>query len=249
MNDINVKEVIILGMHRSGTSMIGGVLSRLGVDMGNDKPGRQVSNPMGHYEDGNFLELNETILTTAGGTWNDPPPLEKINKLAGSYNGRLQEIMNLRRLSNREQHWGWKDPRTCLTVQLYLPYLTNPYVIWCERYPADIAKSLWKRNKISHEVSENLTEHYQQQIRNFIKMHPEIPVLKVNYQDIVREPDPWIQKIVDFLDLGPNREQRKAAREFILPKAKIQREKKILWWKYLLSLPVRFLKKIKIISD
>ncbi len=39
--------------------MVAGVLSALGVNMGEDSPGKQISNPLGHFEDGDFLSLNE----------------------------------------------------------------------------------------------------------------------------------------------------------------------------------------------
>ena len=242
-------EVLVLGMHRSGTSMLSGVLDRLGVNMGEDKPGRQVSNPMGHYEDGDFLSLNESILAKAGGSWDNPPSIENIQSQTASLTEEVQRIILSKEHANQNQIWGWKDPRTSLTIQLFLPYLKNPYIIWCQRDPAAIAGSLLKRNDLTYQESEKLTEYYQQQIRNFLKGHPEIPVLRVSYQDIIDEPDTWILKIVYFLDLEPEENQLNNAREFILPGEKLQWEKKILRWKYFLSLPIRFLRRMKIIID
>ena len=242
-------EVLVLGMHRSGTSMLSGVLDRLGVDMGEDKPGRQVSNPMGHYEDGDFLSLNESILEKAGGSWDNPPSAENIQSQAASFTEEVQVVILSKEQAKQNQIWGWKDPRTSLTIQLYLPYLKNPSIIWCQRDPAAIAGSLLKRNNIPYQESERLTEYYQQQINNFLRGHSEIPVLIVSYQDIIDKPDFWIQKLIDFLDIEPEENQLSEAREFILPRKKIQREKKILWLKNLLSLPVRFLRRMKIITE
>ena len=72
------KDVIILGMHRSGTSMVSGLLTNLGVDLGEDALGPLISNPRGHFEDGDFLGLNNAILAAAGGTWDDPPAAPAI---------------------------------------------------------------------------------------------------------------------------------------------------------------------------
>jgi len=69
MKEKRPKEIIILGMHRSGTSMLSGMLDRLGIDMGDDVVGRQESNPLGHFEDGDLLSLNELILAKAGGSF------------------------------------------------------------------------------------------------------------------------------------------------------------------------------------
>ena len=248
MNEYLTKEVVILGMHRSGTSMVSGMLERLGIDMGEDQPGRQFSNPLGHYEDGEFLELNELILAHAGGSWDNPPSADLISDQAQVFEDRLRQIVQTKSQKTGDQPWGWKDPRTSLTIQLYFPYLKNPYIIWCQRDQAAISNSLWKRNKIPLQKSEELTNHYQQMINDFIEKQPELPVLRVYYHDIVTRPEIWIRKIVDFLDLEPDETQFVKAEEFILPKENIQKEKKILWLKYLLSLPIRALRKINIIK-
>jgi hypothetical protein len=237
-------EVLILGMHRSGTSMVSGMLYRLGVNMGGDEPGRQVSNPMGHYEDGDFLLLNESILSKAGGSWESPPSAINIQNQAEAFKEKIERIVQIKEQGSRDQPWGWKDPRTSLTIDLYLPYLNNPHVIWCNRDPADIARSLWERNKIPNQESERLTKHYQKQVGDFLSRYPKIPVLTIFYQEIVNNPVLWIQKTVDFLDLKVEQEQLVKAKEFILPKDRLLREKKILWWKYILSLPFRFLRRI-----
>jgi len=74
--DMN-KTVIVLGMHRSGTSMVSGVLNILGVDIGKDLLGNHWSNPLGHFENNDFRNLNTQILKEAGGDWLNPPSREK----------------------------------------------------------------------------------------------------------------------------------------------------------------------------
>ncbi len=131
---------------------------------------------------------------------------------------------------------------------LYLPYLRNPYIIWSQRDPVSISNSLWIRNKIPGQEANKLTEYYQEQIIDFLRDHPELPVLKVSYQDVIEQPDYWMHKIVGFLDLDVDEVQLTNALDFILPKEKIQRERKILWWKSMLLLPVRALRKIGVIK-
>lgn len=244
MNKNLPREIIVLGMHRSGTSMLSGLLDILGVDMGDDYPGRQLSNPLGHFEDGDLLRLNESILVEAGGSWDHPPPLTVIKKQAPIFEEKIKQIIQYKQANNKGKLWGWKDPRTSLTIDLYFPYLRNPAVIWCQRDQADISNSLWKRNKISPQASEDLTNHYQEQIRDFFYRHPEIPVLKIFYQDIVKEPLRWILEVVDFLEIDVDQDQIAQAESFILPKELIQRKKNMLWWRNILSLPIRFYNKI-----
>ena len=67
------KTIVILGMHKSGTSMVAGVLEKLGVNMGKELLGPHWSNPLGHFENVKFVNLDERILKEAKGSWNNPP--------------------------------------------------------------------------------------------------------------------------------------------------------------------------------
>jgi hypothetical protein len=69
----NKKTIIILGMHRSGTSMVAGLLAKMGINMGDDLLGRSPSNPFGHFEDWDFVNLNDSILSKAKGSWDKLP--------------------------------------------------------------------------------------------------------------------------------------------------------------------------------
>jgi hypothetical protein len=237
-------EVLILGMHRSGTSMIGAVLQALGVNLGQDSPGKQVSNPLGHFEDGDFLDLNNTILFDAGGAWDNPPDPQILSSLAEKYQQAAKDLVQTKTRENSNQIWGWKDPRTSLTASYYLPFLNNPHLIWCNRYPDEIAASLWKRNKIPREKGLELVAVYQQGIIQLINEHPEIPVLKLEYHEVVQDPGLWVMEICKFLDLNVNAEKISEAVQLILPREKVNREKTTLQLKYLFSLPSRVYKKI-----
>ncbi|MCK4816954.1 hypothetical protein KA005_14390, partial [bacterium] len=61
--------IIILGMHRSGTSIVANMLHRIGISMGEDLLKSDKFNPNGYYEDADFLGINKGILTNSEGTW------------------------------------------------------------------------------------------------------------------------------------------------------------------------------------
>mgnify|MGYP006290474083 CR=1 FL=1 len=67
------KEVIILGLGRTGTSMVAGILEKLGIDMGTNYKKKNDSNPLGYFENVEFLEINKQILKKAGGSHDNPP--------------------------------------------------------------------------------------------------------------------------------------------------------------------------------
>lgn len=238
------KIVVILGMHRSGTSMIGGVLKTLGVNLGEDSPGRQISNPLGHFEDGDFLDLNCEILKAGGGSWDKPPNQKQIQLNFEKYKETISDLLDRRNRDNAGKCWGWKDPRTCLTLDLYAPFLKNPYYIWVERKPEDIAKSLLKRNNIPINEGLKLVKNYQGRIHDFFARNPESHLLKISYQQVLKDPDRWVDHLVKFLDLNSEDTQVKQAIQFVLPRHQLKREKIIFQLKYYLSLPYRALMRL-----
>lgn len=128
--------------------------------------------PHGHWEDRDFLKLNEDILRAARGRWNVPPSRSAILKVRGQFNTRIRDLV---RQKNRRQRWGWKDPRTSLTVELYHPHLVSPRYIRIVREKAKVIQSLQRRHKggsgwgVLHDV-------YIQRTTDFLKNKPHLVV-------------------------------------------------------------------------
>ncbi len=157
------KTFIVLGMHRSATSLVAGGLKRMGVNMGNKLLGADESNLFGHFEDKKFMELNKKILRKAGGSWDNPPAEANIIK-AGK-----ELLKEIKELTNKIGLWGWKDPRTTLTIKCYLPYLENPHFICCFREPSEVAKSLRIREGWSINKGIELTREYNKRLLQFLE--------------------------------------------------------------------------------
>ncbi len=68
--------VLVVGMHRSGTSALTGALGRLGLALpaAGDLVAGRYDNPV-HYESKALNDLDDAILAAAGGSWSAPPPL------------------------------------------------------------------------------------------------------------------------------------------------------------------------------
>ena len=111
--------VCIVGMHRSGTSLVAQLLHALGLNLGPEEHlMRPRPTPTGHWENEPITELNDDILTRLGGTWSRPP------ELAAGWE-RTPELDDLRhqarelirsRVRWAPSRWGFKDPRTSLTA-------------------------------------------------------------------------------------------------------------------------------------
>ncbi len=149
--------VLVVGMHRSGTSLVTRVLERLGVFMGADQEGNRESTF--------FLACNEWILSAAGARWDRPEPLEDVwarpdavafleraleERLRGrGRKGYLGRVRALTRATPAalEEPWGFKDPRTTLTLPLWLRLLPGARVVHVVRDGVDVAASLRARSR------------------------------------------------------------------------------------------------------
>jgi hypothetical protein len=146
--------------------MLAGILDKLGVCMGpNDDTNAEQAkhNQTGYYEDESFVNLNERILTCSGRGWADIPDPLKLGNACASFRGPALELIQHRMGSN--EVWGWKDPRTCLTLPSYFGALDSNHtiVMRMERSKLAVVKSLLHR-EARHGMNEtrasNLVDAY-----------------------------------------------------------------------------------------
>lgn len=161
-----MKTFIVLGMHRSATSLVAKGLAQAGINMGEHLLGAHPSNPYGHWEDVEFISINDRILQIAGGSWDNPPEPDKILGAGVVLSGELSEMMA--RKNQPGLHWGWKDPRTTLTARCFMPYLQEPHFITCFRNPLQVARSLNARDGMPVEQGVKLAGTYNQRLIEFL---------------------------------------------------------------------------------
>lgn len=156
--DDNPLVVCILGKSRSGTSMTARIVNVLGVDLGPDDElmgPAAGNNPKGFWEHKGIASLNERVLAALSDpppqirqAWRWPPPLRDRWEL----DGRLVVLRHTARRMLRGSFggapaWGWKDPRSCLTLPFWKPLLpAEPRYVICVRHPLDVAASLEARD-------------------------------------------------------------------------------------------------------
>lgn len=140
--------LLILGMHRSGTSFLAGLLQSLGVYIGDQLVGPQKGNPRGHFEAVPILGFHEEILKR---TLSDQTPtfdkgifVTEEPKLSFSQEDR-EEAKGLLKHLQREGVWGWKEPRTCLFLDLWRDLLPNARSVMVYRHPLEVHQSLLRR--------------------------------------------------------------------------------------------------------
>lgn len=163
-----MKTFIVLGMHRSATSLMAKGLAAANVNMGPVLLGPSRSNVHGHYEDVDFMHLNDRILNAAGGTWDNPPDHGAVLAVKHLFADEISSLVDCRNKNNQNQLWGWKEPRTVLTIWLYVEYLINPHFIFCFRDVEDVAASLLVRDDMPIEKGRELAREYNKRLMYFI---------------------------------------------------------------------------------
>lgn len=170
---------IIAGMHRSGTSLTTALVQSAGVGIGKDLIGALPSNQLGHFENRDFMLLNETILNYAGGSWCSIPNRDKLDS---AFLNNEYYVMNVIQKNRINGLWGWKDPRNSLFFDKYVSYVNNPRIIICWRNPYSIAESLNKRDRFDIQFALELCNTYNRFIIENLK-RVSCPVLHIKYED------------------------------------------------------------------
>src|ERR1022692_3030984 len=121
---IHRRAVIVLGMHRSGTSAICGALQLFGVDFGKHLLPANKWNRTGYWEHGGIVHLHNELLHSLGSSWQDERPLpagwakgEAAKKTQASLRSILESDFRTAALI------GLKDPRMCRLMPLWFPLL------------------------------------------------------------------------------------------------------------------------------
>ncbi|MCG3169454.1 MAG: hypothetical protein CALGDGBN_00972 [Pseudomonadales bacterium] len=138
---IDPAPLLVLGMHRSGTSCVAGMLQGCGFHAG-EVSAWDPYNQRGNREDPEIVRLNDAVLQRHDAAWNDPPrtPLTLIGEtLRGTRDAILASV------AQHAQAWMFKDPRTLLTLPFWREALPNPFRIGVFRHPVRVALSLYFR--------------------------------------------------------------------------------------------------------
>ena len=155
--------ICVLGMHRSGTSLITGILKILGVYLGPDDHLMQPrnDNPKGFWEHRRLTDLDDEILSRFGGTWDRPPTFPDGWETSPTLDDLRQKALAIIDDDFGDAKlWGWKDPRACLILPFWQQLIPNMQYVICLRNPVDVALSLKQRDGFTIDQSLNLWLQY-----------------------------------------------------------------------------------------
>jgi len=194
-----LRGVLVLGMHRSGTSAATRLVNALGPALcAPDDMVRGPWNPSGHWESRSLMHLNDNLLRQMGRTWWYPPPAgDAYGAVAGTVTTRPAQARRAFRRVHRRVPWVWKDPRTSVLVPFWRaalgPRLAAVIVF---RNPLEVAESLGRRHDVPVSFGIALWERYN---RLLLAHSAGLPVLVTRYDDIVADPAAWSAGTAEFL--------------------------------------------------
>jgi hypothetical protein len=174
--------VCVTGMHRSGTSLTASWLERCGLPVHDGNVvGAAVGNPRGHFEDLDFVRVNESAITRqwpAAQGWKvvDDAPCH----LSGRDRAAARAVV-ARRRATLEQ-WAWKDPRSTLLLEA-----------WADAVPDMRALLLWRP---CIEVVDSLLRR---------SIQTDDPVMQVDLETAVRVWIAYNRRVVAYRRLYPER--------------------------------------------
>ncbi|WP_061934285.1 rhamnan synthesis F family protein [Aureimonas sp. AU22] len=150
------RAVLIVGMHRSGTSALAGMMSHLGIDVPGELIPPAFDNPKGFFENRRFVQFDDRLLGEIGFAYDDAVriPADAFRSAAAE-----SAVERLRRLALNELGDApavlVKDPRICRLLPIWIPAIEAAgravSTLHPLRDPFEVAQSLAKRNEFPME--------------------------------------------------------------------------------------------------
>ena len=203
--------VCITGMHRSGTSLVANLLSLCGLYLGKEEDlmPATVDNPKGYWENREFLVLSNEVLAELGGDWEFLPAThEGWAEEARLHPLRTKAEILLQEFGGHEP-WGWKDPRTSLTlpfwmslngvrVPFWLGVAPKLRIVLCLRNPLEVSRSLSTRKFSPNSAGLDLWLLYNRGVLNATL--PEDRIV-THYEAYFRDPRAELRRLLAFLGM------------------------------------------------
>ena len=193
--------VIVLTTGRSGSSLLAGMLDKLGVFMGESLVPADHTNPVGHWEDQAFKRLNLGVLR------GEISP-DRLKAEAGQ--------IAAHRASNRDR-WGWKVPSTAQVIEHYLDTFGGARLIVIRRDRGSVIESMQNAYGWDPGRASQMHDQRAQAIESVLENGSvRDRTLRVDFRDLTANPSGVIMDLKGFLDLSPTGDQIDTAKSLVV---------------------------------
>ncbi|WP_047289491.1 sulfotransferase family protein [Pseudomonas protegens] len=202
--DAKKNVVIVLGMHRSGTSAIAASLEQLGLVMGSSLFKGDEWNPKGYFEERQIVEFNDKLLALYDRRWDSPLP--PIFERGPEWERCIDEAIALvQGLFGSTSAWGFKDPRTCLLApfwgQVFSQMRIHPKLMMVVRDPTEVAHSLARRDGICADRTAWLWMSHLLGSLDYLDVAEDMRFFAFDH--LLDQPAEFIADVADWLNLTP----------------------------------------------
>ncbi len=206
MSESGKRVIVVIGMHRSGTSAVTRGLQLLGVDLGESLlPPVPGDNDKGFWEDQEIYRLNEQILARLHTSWHGLAPISARDLLSidlAEERDAAIEILAAR--TGAVPLFGFKDPRTSILLPFWQSVFQQLGIddayIFAIRNPLSVAESLHRRNGIEREKALCLWVKYT---LDAVRYTQDKPTVVVDFDLFLEDPARHLQRIARALQLPP----------------------------------------------
>ncbi len=198
---LNRRCALVLGSHRSGTSVLSRALFAAGVFLGESLYGPRFDNPKGFFEDQITNQLDESLLNRIKRLWNSLLLPDSVDpEVISAYQNSLKKKV-FSRFENKPL-WGLKDPRISRLWPYLLPVFVEagiePIFILANRHPYSVASSLFKRDQMPEAQALALWVVHQLDSMEALLQHGG---LVVDYDLMMDRPRQELHRIAGFLGM------------------------------------------------
>jgi hypothetical protein len=224
----NKKCILVLSMHRSGSSCCSGSMQFLGTPIGYGKHHmleKNQWNEKGFFENELIWLFNVKVLEAVKGSWKnvrDWTPSEL--KVIQSFLPELINILKNDYISQPENIFLIKDPRIIYLWNLYMAAFNELniqlYIVHIERDSVEVSKSLWDPHKVPFDDAMKLTLAHKKKIIENIQCIPIDHVYHTTYKQLLQSPESILEGVCDLLKIPIELINRNGINEFIDTKLK-----------------------------
>jgi hypothetical protein len=187
--------LIIVSMHRSGSSLVASLLQSAGLQIGERlMASARDNNVKGFFENLDFVEFHRDLLGSQGLN-QDGWTREKKIKVDDLFIDRAKQLIAQ---NSTDTYWGWKDPRTTLFLKFWAELLPEAKFVMIFRSPWEVVDSLYRRGdpffQAEPELAVKMWLHYNKKILKFINSSSHRCLL-ANIKTISDDPGFWIEAI------------------------------------------------------
>lgn len=195
--------ILILGMHRSGTSALTSALAELGFELGEHLLPPAPDNPLGFFENTKIVAAQDELLESLGVPWYDPRPLPGDWLARPAARIAADRIRSeLLAMGARSSLLAVKDPRSCRLLPLWidvaksLGFPLSPIIM--TRHPAEVGRSLAAREGLGADLGALLWLEYQLAA---VSHSCASEAALIDYRDLLAQPERCIARVLSSLGI------------------------------------------------